>query len=310
MLHGIKCSYWEKPKDTPEEFFIDKAANLGFDAMELETRMVMEKEDDQLVRLGDYARDKGITLTLGSGPARKYDLCAVDAAARKAAIAFRISLIEKACKAGIKLIGGGLHTYWPVDFREKVDKTGDWGRSVEGMQVVAKAAESHGVSLCVEVMNRYENHILNTAAEGVAFCKDVGSGSVKLLLDTFHMNIEEDSIPAAIRSAGPLLGHLHTGENNRKVPGKGHLPWREIFEALADIGYDGTEIMEPFVRSDGATAPVIHVWRMMVDGGEEKMDRDATDALQFLRCIGRNVQDSRLEPTWRKADDPEPGADR
>ena len=65
------------------------------------------------------------------------------------------------------------------------------------------------------------------------------------------MNIEEDSFSAAIRTAGPLLGHFHTGEANRRVPGKGRLPWHEIGTALREIGYDGTVVMEPFVKSGG-----------------------------------------------------------
>lgn len=292
MLHGIKCSYWEKPADTPVTFFIDKAALLGFDIIELESRMILEQNDDQLRQIRQYAADKGIGLTLGSGPVRELNLCSKDPMIRKAAISFRIHLIENAAKAGIKIIGGGLHAYWPVDFREPVDKPGDWGRSVEGMRIVAETAAEYNVCLCVEVMNRFENHILNTAAEGVSFCRDVGSSHVRLLLDTFHMNIEEDSLPAAIRQAGPLLAHLHTGEGNRKVPGKGHLPWREICEALVDISYTGTEVMEPFVRSDGAAAQAIHVWRMLVEGGEEKMDRDAAEALLFLRAVYRSAEET------------------
>jgi D-psicose/D-tagatose/L-ribulose 3-epimerase len=300
MKHGIKCSYWEKTVNTPVNWFIDKAAKLGFDGVELETRMVMEKNADQLAEMKAYAADQGILLTLGSGPPKHLNLCSTVEAIRKDAIDFRLRLIEKAYLAGIKTIGGGLHTYWPVDFNDPVDKPGDWARGVSGMQILAKTAADYGICLCVEVMNRFENHILNTAAEGVAFCRDVGSSNVKLLLDTFHMNIEEDSIPAAIRLAGPMLGHLHTGEGNRKVPGKGHLPWREICDALADIEYKGVEVMEPFVRSDGAAARSIHVWRMLVDGGEEQMDRDATGALQMLRTLHNNALESRREQSWQR----------
>lgn len=293
LKHGIKCSYWEKPAGTPETYFVDKAALLGFDGVELESRMVMDKTPDQLRELGSYARQKGIALTLGSGPPKHLNLCATDAGIRADAVRYRTKLIQNASLAGIKTIGGGLHTYWPVDFTEPVDKPGDWARGVEGMQLLAQVAEDCGVLLCLEVMNRFENHILNTAAEGVAFCRDVGSDHVKLLLDTFHMNIEEDNIPTAIRLTGSYLGHLHTGESNRKVPGKGHLPWREICEALVDIQYQGFEVMEPFVRSDGPAARTIHVWRMLVDGGEDKMDLDAADARRFLDGLYRNSLESR-----------------
>ena len=94
-------------------------------------------------------------------------------------------------------------------------------RGIEGIAGIADFANDLGINLCMEVLNRFENHVLNTAAEGVAFVKEVGKPNVKVMLDTFHMNIEEDSIGGAIRTAGSLLGHLHTGECNRRVPGKG-----------------------------------------------------------------------------------------
>ena len=293
MKHGIKCSYWEKPADTPTTWFIDKAAKLGFDVMELETRMVKGIEKPELIELRKYAADKNITLTLGSGPAKSVNLCSADPVIRKNAIDFRLELIEKAAIAGITTIGGGLYSYWPVDFSEPLDKAADRERAVTGMQAIAKAAEDNGITLCVEPVNRFENHILNTAQESVDFCRDVGSDNVKILLDTFHMNIEEDSIPAAIRTAGKYLGHFHTGEANRRVPGKGHIPWRQVYEALADVDFEGVEVMEPFVRSDGAAAKTIHVWRMLVDGGEEQMDADAVEGLALMRAMYDSAHASR-----------------
>ena len=294
MKHGIKCSYWEKSADTPLKFFIDKAQKLGFDIMELETRMVFERTDSQLTELRKYAQDKGVALTLGSGPAKHLSICDPDESIRNAGIAWRIKLMEKMNKAGIRIIGGGLHAYWPVNFCEgPVDKQGDRARSIESLRKLSRAAAENDVILCLEVLNRYENHILNTAAEAVDFVSEVGSSHVRILLDTFHMNIEEDSVPAAIRTAGPLLAHFHTGESNRRVPGKGHLPWRAICEALVDIGYEGAAVMEPFVRDDGSAAQVIRVWRMLTGGGEEEMDQDAIGALQFFRYIYGNARESR-----------------
>lgn len=86
----------------------------------------------------------------------------------------------------------------------------------------------------MEVLNRFESHILNTSEEGVKFVTEVGMDNVKVMLDTFHMNIEESSIGDAIRHAGKHLGHFHTGECNRMVPGKGRTPWREIGDALRE----------------------------------------------------------------------------
>ena len=100
------------------------------------------------------------------------------------------------------------------------------------------------------------------------------------------LNIEEESIGAAIRTAGNLLGHFHTGECNRMVPGKGRIPWREIGEALRDIRYDKTVVMEPFVMQGGTVGQNIKVWRDIVpDTSEEALDRDAKAALEFERYM-------------------------
>lgn len=186
----------------------------------------------------------------------------------------------------IHLLGGGLYSYWPVDFSRPVDKPGAWKRSVRGMKEIAKIAEDRGVVLGMEVLNRYEGYLLNTCEEALEYVDAVDSPNVKIMLDTFHMNIEEDNIGAAIRRAGPQLCHLHLGEQNRRVPGKGSLPWAEIGRALRDIDYRGAAVMEPFVMSGGTIGSQIKVWRDLVPGcSEADLDRDAQGALGFVKHV-------------------------
>ena len=133
-------------------------------------------------------------------------------------------------------------------------------------------------------MNRFENHVLNTAAEGVAFVQEVGKSNVKVMLDTFHMNIEEDSFTEPILQAGKYLGHVHVGEPIRKPPREGRIPWGEIGKALRQIGYDGPVVMEPFVTMGGQVGKDIRVWRDLSQGAtEEDLDRDAEKSLAFLK---------------------------
>jgi D-psicose/D-tagatose/L-ribulose 3-epimerase len=120
----------------------------------------------------------------------------------------------------------------------------------------------------------------------VKYVQDVGMDNVKVMLDTFHMNVEEDDIGAAIRMAGKYLGHFHTGECNRRVPGKGRMPWREIGNALQEIGYDGTVCMEPFVKIGGEVGRDIRIWHNMYeDLSDAKLDKDAADALKFQKYM-------------------------
>ena len=100
------------------------------------------------------------------------------------------------------------------------------------MREAVKTAEDRGVYFNVEVVNRFEQYIMNTAKEAVDYVQRVASPHCRILLDTFHLNIEEDNIGQAIVDAGKHLGHFHIGETNRRAPGRGRMPWDEIFTAL------------------------------------------------------------------------------
>lgn len=286
MKHGIYYSYWEHEWSAKFGPYIEKVAKLGFDIIEVAAHHINEYSDAELAVIRQSAKDNGIILTAGIGPSKTKNLSSEDAAVRAAGKAFFERTLSNVAKLDIHTIGGALHSYWPIDYSQPVDKAGDYARGVEGIHGIADFANDLGINLCIEVLNRFENHVLNTAAEGVAFVKDVGKNNVKVMLDTFHMNIEEDSFGEAIRTAGTLLGHFHTGESNRRVPGKGRMPWHEIGLALRDINYTGAVVMEPFVKTGGTIGSDIKVWRDLSGGADlAKMDEDARNALAFSRFV-------------------------
>jgi len=286
MKHGIYYSYWEHEWSAKFGPYIEKVAKLGFDIIEVAAHHINEYSDAELAVIKQSAKDNGIMLTAGIGPSKSKNLSSEDAAVRAAGKAFFERTLTNVAKLDIRTIGGALHSYWPIDYSQPVDKPGDYARGVEGIHGIADFANDLGINLCIEVLNRFENHVLNTAAEGVAFVKDVGKNNVKVMLDTFHMNIEEDSFGEAIRTAGPLLGHFHTGESNRRVPGKGRMPWQEIGLALRDINYTGAVVMEPFVKTGGTIGSDIKVWRDLSNGADvARMDEDARNSLAFSRFV-------------------------
>jgi D-psicose/D-tagatose/L-ribulose 3-epimerase len=286
MKFGIYYAYWEQEWVGDFKRYIEKVAKLGFDILEIAAHQITTYSDRQIEEIRAASKANGIILTAGIGPTADRNLSSADPAVRERGRKFFTETLTQIARLDVKSIGGALHSYWPVDYSKPVDKPGDWQRGVEGIRDISKVAADLGITLCIEVLNRFENYVLNTAAEGVAFVKQVGRPNVKVMLDTFHMNIEEDSIGGAIRTAGPLLGHLHTGECNRRVPGRGRMPWREIGEALRDIGYDGNVVMEPFVRTGGAVGGDIRVWRDLSDkADEDKLDREAMESLRFSRFV-------------------------
>ena len=139
----------------------------------------------------------------------------------------------------------------------------------------------------LEALNRFEGYLINTAQECIDYVRAVDRPNVKVMLDTFHMNIEEDSLTDAIRRSGKLLGHFHVGEANRRCPGpNGRFDWHAIGQALHDIGYTGDVVMEPFVRMGGQVSQDVALWRDLSGGAdEEKLDQDAAASLRWLRGV-------------------------
>lgn len=286
MKYGIYYAYWEKEWAADYTQYVKKAEKLGFDILEIGASPLPDYSQEQIRLLRQCAKDSGVTLTAGYGPTFEHNMGSSDPAIREKASEWFKRLFEVMGQLEISKIGGALYSYWPVDFSKSVHKEDDWKYSVEGMKKLSELAKPYQITLNLEVLNRFENPILNTAEEGVQFVTEVDRDNVKVMLDTFHMNIEETSISAAIRTAGNLLGHFHTGECNRMVPGQGRMPWREIAEALHEIQYDGSVVMEPFVRRGGQIEKDIHIWRnMKTDISEEILDRDARNALLFEKYL-------------------------
>ncbi len=286
MKHGIYYAYWEDMWGADYLPYIEKIAKLGFDFLEIGCTPVNDFSKETLRDLRKCADDNGVFLTGGYGPSADRNLGSANPQYVQNAKDFYAKLFENFETLGIDTIGGGLYSYWPADYTQPIDKAGDWERSVKNVREVGRMAADHGVHFCLEVLNRFEGYLLNTCAEAVQFVDQVGLPNVHVMLDTFHMNIEEDDIADAIRLAGKRLGHFHTGECNRRVPGKGRMPWREIGQALREIGYDGNVCMEPFVKMGGQVGQDIRIWHNMYDDlSEARLDRDAADAVRFQRYM-------------------------
>ena len=181
-----------------------------------------------------------------------------------------------------EMIGGTVHSCWPSTLPPgATDKSIYLQQSIKSMKELVKIAEDKNVILNVEVINRFEQFLLNTCDEAVKYVEEIDSPFCGILLDTFHMNIEEDSISDAIIKAGTHLKSMHIGETNRKPPGLGRMPWGEIKNALDKIGYNGSIVMEPFVNPGGKVGRDIGVWRELMPGAD--LDLEIAKAVAFTR---------------------------
>jgi D-psicose/D-tagatose/L-ribulose 3-epimerase len=135
--------------------------------------------------------------------------------------------------------------------------------------------------LAIEPLNRFETDLINTVEQGVELCRAVGSANVGLLIDTFHMHIEEKSLSAAIESAAPYIFHVQVSENDRGTPGKGQVRWDEFFASLSKINYGGQIVIESFLPTVKEIARAVSAWRPVAPS----MDALAIDGLKFIKSM-------------------------
>jgi len=167
MKHGIYYAFWENEWNADFRYYIEKAAKIGFDVLQIATHHINAYNAQQLTEIRQCAKDNGIILTAGIGPSKDRNLSSPDAAVRKAGDAFFRETLTNIAKLDVHLIGGALYSYWPIDYSKPVDKIGDRARGIEGIAGIADFANDLGINLCMEVLNRFENHVLNTAADAV-----------------------------------------------------------------------------------------------------------------------------------------------
>src|SRR6059058_1344597 len=154
-----------------------------------------------------------------------------------------------------------------------------WKTVVKNLKKLCAYAEKRGKQVCLEPLNRFETDFINTSDQALKMIKDVGSPALKLHLDTFHMNIEEKNQAAAIRKAGPHLGHFHACGSDRGTPGCDHIDWKSIAKALKSVKYDGDVVIESFTTDVKVIARAAAIWRRI----EPTTNEIAVKGLKFLK---------------------------
>jgi D-psicose/D-tagatose/L-ribulose 3-epimerase len=279
---GIHFGYWTQYWDVDQLPFIEKARKTGFKVLEVRAQKIARMNKEELDTLKGAAKDAGLDLTYSIGMTEDMDLVSEDASVRKNGVTLLQNLCRNMKHMGGKIMAGINYSSWPRKLLPGEDKRAATDRAIEGVREAVKAAEDCGVIFCLEVVNRFEHFIMNTAAEGIAFAKRVESPNCKILLDTFHMNIEEDSFRNSLLESKGWLGHFHLGETNRRPPGMGRMPWPEIFGALREIDYQGAVVMEPFLVPGGEVGRDISVYRDLL--GNDDLDDLVTRSVKFVRA--------------------------
>lgn len=289
MKFGTGYAYWGTNWECDYLTLTKKVADIGFDILEIGADHLYDMSDQEIADLKKAGEENGIEFTTNSGPSKENDFSSADAGVREHALAYFEKVLQNMNKLGSKTLVGAIYSFWPTDFVD-TDKEAAWDRSIDGLKKLSKTAEELDIECALEVLNRNETYILTDCAESIEYVEKVGSDKITILLDTYHMNIEEDNMYDAIRKAGKYLGHLHVGECNRKLPGMNNsINWPEIGKALRDIDYQKAVVMEPFILKGGQVGRDIRVWRDLSEQATpEQMDQYIKESLVFLKkcCLG------------------------
>lgn len=203
----------------------------------------------------------------------------------EAAVAYLRVALDKTAEMGAEALSGV--TFGGIGERTGVPPTrAEYDNIDRAMTEAAAYAKSLSLSLGIEAVNRYENHLVNTARQAVDLIERVGSDALFVHLDTYHMNIEEKGAANGILDAREHLRYIHLSESDRGTPGEGNCPWDEVFGALAAIGFKGGLAMESFINMPPEVAYGLAVWRPVAESFEEVMDR----GLPFLRNKARQYR--------------------
>ncbi len=258
-------------KDGVEDFkqCIDKFSSVGYTVVEIPPDPFMDGNISACKELVAYAAEKDMELVFSCGFSPAHDMASDNPDIRQAGAKRVDKLIRLMDTAGIRMAAGTTWTKWPSFRTSKItlqERADIMYRTAEVYRKAIAPICDLGLYFAIEPMNRFESFLMNTSAEGIDFCEAVDNPNLGLLLDVFHMSVEEDDILGALRTAGKRLFHLHLAERNRRLPGTGDLNWDAFFRTLHEIGFSGYLNTEAFVTPEGEIAASVALWRDLSGG--------------------------------------------
>jgi D-psicose/D-tagatose/L-ribulose 3-epimerase len=279
---GVISLTWDAPFGNAHVPLLGEARALGFEGFEIFFESPQQFDVGLMAEAFTAAE---LTATICAVPNRDRDLSADDPAVRASGLTYLKDAVDIVAGLGGQVVGGPLYgdqVFYggvPAQLYDASTRARKRSNIVDGLRRLSEYAGSRDVSLAIEPLNRFETATCTLAEHALELVEEVGAPNLTILLDTYHMNIDESSIPEVIRTVGSRLGHFHANENHRGTPGSGHIPWEATFAALRDIDYNGWVVLEPFRRRDNPLGLSQALWR---PAGPRDND-DLRGGLEFLQ---------------------------
>ncbi len=279
MKIGVNTWVWTSPFTTANFDLIAKVKQMGFDIIEIAL------DDAALIDaplLRKMAEDNGLEITVCGAFGETRDISSDDPDIRKNGVAYITDSIRFAEQVGSHLFSGPVYSaVGKTRMIPDSERKQAWDWAVENMRAIGPIAADAGVNVGVEPLNRFETDMINLTEQALKLVNDVDHPAYRVHIDIFHANIEEQSIPDAIRLAGSKLGHFHACENDRGTPGTGHQDWNGIRDALKEINYQGPVVIESFTPGAVEIAKAAAIWRKLAPSQDEL----ASGGARFLRDL-------------------------
>ncbi|MCM4153262.1 sugar phosphate isomerase/epimerase [Arenibacter sp. N53] len=277
IKYGVSTWLWESPFNSQSIALFPKIKKMGYDLVEIPV------EEPELINgevIKSALKDTGLQAVVCGAFGPTKDLTHKDVSVHQNCFDY----IEKCFR---------LCNLWEVDFLagpmyaavgkarmlSKEDRKREWDLAVRNIAKVCTMAQNHGVSIALEPLNRFESDMVNTAEDVMRFIADVNHNRAKVLLDGFHMTIEEGDIAEAIKTVGDKLIHVQVSENHRGIPGTGLTPWSDFSDGLKAIDYKGAIVIESFTPEIKELAGAVCIWKNLA----KSQDEFASEGIDFLK---------------------------
>jgi len=238
--------------------YIKKCYEAGYRSIEVS---LLGQDKMKAREIGLLANELNVEITCTTGLSVNEDITSFDNKIRLNGEKKLVEAIELTSLMNSSMLSGVVHCAWGISKEKGASKDIKFENSANSLTKITNALEVNNIKLGIEPLNRYETDFINTVDEGLHLCSLINHSNVGLLLDVYHMNIEEKNICSSIKRAKNKLFHFHVAENDRGIPGSGTLDFDSIFETLKEINYSANVTLEMFIQANKQTSKDLFTWR-------------------------------------------------
>ncbi|MGB3586668.1 MAG: sugar phosphate isomerase/epimerase family protein [Tunicatimonas sp.] len=279
ITFGVSTWLWTSPFSTDTIKLFPKIKSMGYDAVEIP---VEYPEMIDGAKVNEALEEHGLApiICAAFGPTR--DLTHDDPAVHQNCFDYIEQCFALCNQWGASFVAGPMYSaVGKARMIPEEQRKMEWNRAVENLLKVCQMAQESGLQIALESLNRFESDLVNTAADLNRLVDDINHPAAKILLDGFHLSIEEPDLKKAFTSVGDRLIHVQVSENYRGTPGTGQFRWDDLKEGLKEINYQGCVSIESFTPESKELAGAVCIWRNLA----ESQDTFASEGLAFLKQL-------------------------